>query len=233
MNWFSFFICYHRKPSKRYKKLLFYLLFGQSYSLVSGLRPADFSFLGPQVTKRYWLNWPTTKHNKKFNFCWVSVGNGKTLLARAVASECSAKFFNISASSLTSKYVGEGEKLVRALFGVARELQVSSFRIIKRFLIDWILKFTNFFSFHKLKPSIIFVDEIDSLLCERREGEHESSRRLKTEFLCQFDGLHAQNEERILVMGATNRPQELDEAVLRWLNWYYFRNFATEFNGFI
>ncbi len=68
------------------------------------------------------------------------------------------------------------------------------------------------------QPSIIFVDEIDSLLCERREGEHEASRRLKTEFLCQFDGLLASNEERILVMGATNRPQELDEAVLRCKN---------------
>lgn len=67
-----------------------------------------------------------------------------------------------------------------------------------------------------LQPSIIFVDEIDSLLCERREGEHEASRRLKTEFLCQFDGLHASHEEKILVMGATNRPQELDEAVLRY-----------------
>ncbi|CAB1344794.1 unnamed protein product, partial [Coregonus sp. 'balchen'] len=77
--------------------------------------------------------------------------------------------------------VGEGEKLVRALFAVARELQ----------------------------PSIIFIDEIDSLLCERREGEHDASRRLKTEFLIEFDG-------RVLVMGATNRPQELDEAVLRY-----------------
>lgn len=72
----------------------------------------------------------------------------------------------------------------------------------------------NFLIDH-FQPSIIFVDEIDSLLCERREGEHEASRRLKTEFLCQFDGLHASNEERILVMGATNRPHELDEAVLR------------------
>ncbi|NXU63400.1 SPAST protein, partial [Horornis vulcanius] len=97
-------------------------------------------------------------------------GNGKTMLAKAVAAESNATFFNISAASLTSKYVGEGEKLVRALFAVARELQ----------------------------PSIIFIDEVDSLLCERREGEHDASRRLKTEFLIEFDGVITEQCEQCI-----------------------------------
>ncbi|GAM27641.1 hypothetical protein SAMD00019534_108170, partial [Acytostelium subglobosum LB1] len=114
-------------------------------------------------------------------------GNGKTMIAKAVAYESKATFFSISASSLTSKYVGEGEKLVRALFAVAGYYQ----------------------------PSIIFIDEVDALLTERTEGESDHTRRLKTEILIQFDGVKTNGSERILVMGATNRPEELDEAALR------------------
>lgn len=109
------------------------------------------------------------------------------MIGRCVASQCRATFFNISASSLTSKWVGEGEKLVRALFSVAR------------------LKL----------PSVIFIDEVDSLLSARSESEHESSRRIKTEFLVQLDGVNTAPDERLLVLGATNRPQELDEAARR------------------
>jgi len=116
-------------------------------------------------------------------------GNGKTMIAKAVSNQSHSTFFSISASSLTSKWLGESEKLVRALFAIARQMQ----------------------------PSIIFIDEIDSLLCERSSGEHEASRRLKTEFLVQFDGCTTSSEDKILVMGATNRPQELDEAARRRL----------------
>ncbi|VDO39130.1 unnamed protein product [Onchocerca flexuosa] len=114
-------------------------------------------------------------------------GTGKTMIGRCVASQCKATFFNISASSITSKWVGEGEKLVRVLFAIARVLQ----------------------------PSVVFIDEIDSLLTSRNENEHESSRRIKTEFLIHLDGVATASDERILILGATNRPQELDSAVKR------------------
>lgn len=201
-------------------------------------------------------------------------GTGKTLIGKAVAHECKATFFSISASSLTSvssswsvymqpcsaptgsmqpiechsaaatplssrdsgcccrlllgeraasarssspssalsnallcarlsayplttplvpilwrlqKWIGESEKLVRTLFAVARAKQ----------------------------PSVVFMDEVDSLLTSRGEGEHESSRRVKTEFLVQLDGAGTQSTDFVLIIGATNRPQELDEAARR------------------
>lgn len=116
-------------------------------------------------------------------------GTGKTLIGKCIASQSGATFFSISASSLTSKWVGEGEKMVRALFAVARCQQ----------------------------PAVIFIDEIDSLLSQRGDSEHESSRRIKTEFLVQLDGAATSSEDRILVVGATNRPQEIDEAARRRL----------------
>lgn len=116
-------------------------------------------------------------------------GTGKTLIGKCIASQSKSTFFSISASSLTSKWIGEGEKMVRALFAVARVEQ----------------------------PSVVFIDEIDSLLCQRSETEHESSRRMKTEFLVQLDGAGTGAEDRILVIGATNRPYELDEAARRRL----------------
>ncbi|XP_055858490.1 fidgetin-like protein 1 isoform X4 [Episyrphus balteatus] len=116
-------------------------------------------------------------------------GTGKTLIGKCIASQSRSTFFSISASSLTSKWVGDGEKMVRALFAVAAVNQ----------------------------PSVVFIDEIDSLLSQRSESEHESSRRLKTEFLVQLDGANTSDDERILIVGATNRPQELDEAARRRL----------------
>ncbi|KAK4795068.1 hypothetical protein SAY86_013062 [Trapa natans] len=116
-------------------------------------------------------------------------GTGKTMIGKAIAGEAKATFFYISASSLTSKWIGEGEKLVRALFGVASCRQ----------------------------PAVIFVDEIDSLLSQRKsEGEHEASRRLKTQFLIEMEGFDS-GSDQILLIGATNRPQELDEAARRRL----------------
>ncbi|CDO94290.1 unnamed protein product [Kluyveromyces dobzhanskii CBS 2104] len=123
-------------------------------------------------------------------------GTGKTMLARAVATESRSTFFSISASSLTSKYLGESEKLVRALFSVAK----------------------------KLSPSIIFVDEIDSIMGSRNnESENESSRRIKNEFLVQWSSLSSaaagkgsgEADDRVLVLAATNLPWSIDEAARR------------------
>lgn len=117
-------------------------------------------------------------------------GTGKTLIGKAIANESKATFFNISASSLMSKWIGEGEKLVRTLFAVAKFKQ----------------------------PSVIFIDEIDSLLSQRSEGDSDNgTRRMKTEFLVHLDGAGTTGEDKVLIVGATNRPQEIDEAVRRRL----------------
>lgn len=85
-------------------------------------------------------------------------GTGKTTLGRCIASQAKATFYCISASSLTSKWVGENEKLVRELFESARAHQ----------------------------PAVVFIDEIDALLSNRMDGEHDSTRRMKTQFFTEL-----------------------------------------------
>lgn len=121
-------------------------------------------------------------------------GTGKTHLAKACATEASASFFSVSSADLISKWQGESEKLVRALFETARQKA----------------------------PSIVFIDEVDSLCGARNDRESESSRRVKTEFLVQMEGLETENgnrlgkePKRVLVLGATNTPWSLDAGIRR------------------
>ncbi|EIW73450.1 hypothetical protein TREMEDRAFT_59618 [Tremella mesenterica DSM 1558] len=114
-------------------------------------------------------------------------GCGKTMLAKALAKESGATFINLPISSLTNKWFGESNKLVAGLFSLARKVQ----------------------------PSIIFIDEIDSLFRERSAGDHEVTAMMKAEFMTLWDGLTTGADTRILVLGATNRPNDIDPAILR------------------
>ncbi|KAH0902541.1 hypothetical protein HID58_042044, partial [Brassica napus] len=115
-------------------------------------------------------------------------GTGKTMMAKAIANEAGASFINVSMSTITSKWFGEDEKNVRALFTLAA----------------------------KVSPTIIFVDEVDSMLGQRtRVGEHEAMRKIKNEFMTHWDGLMSNSGDKILVLAATNRPFDLDEAIIR------------------
>ncbi|KAL2838369.1 P-loop containing nucleoside triphosphate hydrolase protein [Aspergillus pseudoustus] len=118
-------------------------------------------------------------------------GCGKTMLAKALAHESGACFINLHISTLTEKWYGDSNKLVNAVFSLARKLQ----------------------------PSIVFIDEIDAVLGTRRSGEHEASGMVKAEFMTHWDGLTSANSlgepQRVVVLGATNRMQDIDDAILR------------------
>ncbi|XP_057859440.1 uncharacterized protein LOC131068285 [Cryptomeria japonica] len=116
-------------------------------------------------------------------------GTGKTLLAKAIAKESGAVFINVRIANLMSKWFGDAQKLVTALFTLA----------------------------YKLQPAIIFIDEVDSFLGQRRSTEHEVLTNMKTEFMALWDGFTTDQNARVMVLAATNRPWELDDAILRRL----------------
>lgn len=114
-------------------------------------------------------------------------GCGKTLIAKAVANEAGCTFFNADAASIVSKWLGESERLVKNLFGSARKEQ----------------------------PAIVFMDEVDALTGERGSDQVGGERRLKTQFLIEMDGMKSRKGDHIVVLGATNRPWDLDAAFRR------------------
>ncbi|KAL3232517.1 Outer mitochondrial transmembrane helix translocase [Nakaseomyces bracarensis] len=114
-------------------------------------------------------------------------GCGKTMLAKALAKESGANFISVRMSTIMDKWYGESNKIVDAMFSLA----------------------------NKLEPCIIFIDEIDSFLRERSSTDHEVTANLKAEFMTLWDGLL--NNGRVMIIGATNRIHDIDDAFLRRL----------------
>ncbi|XP_057681533.1 outer mitochondrial transmembrane helix translocase [Corythoichthys intestinalis] len=114
-------------------------------------------------------------------------GCGKTLIAKATAKEAGFRFINLQPSTLTDKWYGESQKLAAAVFSLAVKLQ----------------------------PAVIFIDEIDSFLRNRSSSDHEATAMMKAQFMSLWDGLDTDHRCQVIIMGATNRPQDLDSAILR------------------
>ncbi len=112
-------------------------------------------------------------------------GTGKTLLAKAVASETDSHFYSIAGPEIMSKYYGESEKQLREIFEEAT----------------------------KNTPSIVFIDEIDSIAPKRGEGKDQTEKRIVAQLLTAMDGL--QSRGNVVVIAATNRPDDVDEALRR------------------
>lgn len=113
-------------------------------------------------------------------------GSGKTMLAKASSNTLDATFFEARMPTLLSKYFGESQKLINALFEKARKSQ----------------------------PSLIFIDELDSMAMSRDSDIDESTRRVLSQLLTEIEGFNTKKDERVLIMGATNKPWDLDDAVV-------------------
>ncbi|KAF7242144.1 ATPase family AAA domain-containing protein 1-A [Varanus komodoensis] len=127
-------------------------------------------------------------------------GCGKTLLAKATAQASGCKFINLQASTLTDKWYGESQKLTAAVFSLATKIQ----------------------------PCIIFIDEIDAFLRNRSETDHEATAMMKAEFMSLWDGLETGPNCQVMVLGATNRPQDVDPAILRRMPTTFQINLPTQ-----
>lgn len=128
-------------------------------------------------------------------------GNAKTMIAKALAKESGARFINLQVSSLFDKWYGESQKRAEAVFSLASKIQ----------------------------PVIIFIDEIDSFLRNRRSDDHECTITIKTQFMTLWDGLCTNhNNNRILIIGATNRPEDVDPAILRRMPQMFYIGLPNE-----
>lgn len=114
-------------------------------------------------------------------------GCGKTMLAKATAREAGARFINLDVAMLTDKWYGESQKFAKAVFTLAKKIQ----------------------------PCIIFIDEIDTFLRSRDSHDHEATAMVKAQFMKLWDGLETDSNSQVIVMGATNRPRDVDSAILR------------------
>lgn len=114
-------------------------------------------------------------------------GCGKTMLAKATAKEAGARFINLEVAMLTDKWYGESQKLAKSVFTLAKKIQ----------------------------PCIIFIDEIDSFLRSRDSHDHEATAMVKAQFMTLWDGIETDNNCHVIIMGATNRPHDVDRAILR------------------
>jgi SpoVK/Ycf46/Vps4 family AAA+-type ATPase len=113
-------------------------------------------------------------------------GCGKTMIARAIATECRAEFISVGISDVLNMYIGESERNLAAIFAKARQT----------------------------KPCVLFFDEIDALAYSRSKAKSESTRQIVNEFLAQLDGFGSDNQE-VLILAATNMPWDVDSAMKR------------------